>query len=292
MPTVRKPASKPSATPSSSARKPSGAKSSAKTSTAKTAAAAKSVDRKAEVTKRAAGDSAASRGAAKPATAARKTSTGKPMSGSASPRKSAAKSAPAARSATDRAGTVTARKPKGDQALSGAAARSGGKSTGAKRAIAKPVAAGGERATAASRKETTQRGVHAQARPGRAKASADSGHSATAERGGRRKLSASIAPDPVASSGKRAVSPKRAPTTEATVVEHISPAEAVAHIQELLQAKRERVRQGPGWPGAGTAHAPRHGGDAHAHPSSALSSEAAFSHTMAHQRGEQSKRKG
>jgi hypothetical protein len=66
----------------------------------------------------------------------------------------------------------------------------------------------------------------------------------------------------------------------------------VAHIQELLQAKRERVRQGPSWPGADTPLAPRQGSDAHALNTSALSSEAAFSHTMAHQRGEQSKRKG
>jgi hypothetical protein len=33
-------------------------------------------------------------------------------------------------------------------------------------------------------------------------------------------------------------------------VQHITPEEAVAHIQDLLQAKRERVRQGPSWPGA------------------------------------------
>jgi hypothetical protein len=34
---------------------------------------------------------------------------------------------------------------------------------------------------------------------------------------------------------------------------HISPEEAVAHIQALLHAKQERIKQGPTWPGATTS---------------------------------------
>jgi hypothetical protein len=79
-------------------------------------------------------------------------------------------------------------------------------------------------------------------------------------------------------------------TTEAPI-KHISPEEAVAHIQALLEAKQERVRQGPSWPGAEST--PHGGEDLHAaSASTGLSSEAAFSHSLAHERGEQSKRKG
>ena len=76
-------------------------------------------------------------------------------------------------------------------------------------------------------------------------------------------------------------------------VKHISPEEAVAHIQALLEARQERVRQGPSWPGAEAA--PVHGNhDVHALGSSSpgLPSEAAHGHGLAHERGEQSKRKG
>ncbi|MEP6899612.1 MAG: hypothetical protein ABI870_13875 [Rhodanobacter sp.] len=66
----------------------------------------------------------------------------------------------------------------------------------------------------------------------------------------------------------------------------------MAHIQALLEAKHERVRQGPTWPGAETA-VPHGGEDMHTtDASSGLSSEAAYGHALAHQRGEQSKRKG
>jgi hypothetical protein len=79
-------------------------------------------------------------------------------------------------------------------------------------------------------------------------------------------------------------------------IKHISPEEAVAHIQALLEAKQERVRQGPSWPGAEAAQQPTpDGADPHAVPSAAtggLSSEAAYGHALAHERGEQSKRKG
>ncbi|MET0330862.1 MAG: hypothetical protein ABW154_05460, partial [Dyella sp.] len=109
---------------------------------------------------------------------------------------------------------------------------------------------------------------------------------------GKRKTSAPAASSAVRSSGQRPAPRKRAPAKQGIAVEHISPAEAVAHIRELLDAKRERVRQGPNWPGAQSPQAASGGDDPHALNSSELSSEAAFSHTLAHQRGEQSKRKG
>ncbi|WP_170211487.1 hypothetical protein [Fulvimonas soli] len=46
-------------------------------------------------------------------------------------------------------------------------------------------------------------------------------------------------------------------------MKHISPEEAVAHIQDLLQAKRERVRQGPNWPGAAQQARPDNGSAGH-----------------------------
>ncbi|HEX7815685.1 hypothetical protein [Dyella sp.] len=57
---------------------------------------------------------------------------------------------------------------------------------------------------------------------------------------------------------------------------HISPEEAVAHIQALLDAKQERIKQGPNWPGAEQqahpteqSHPPQHGGE-HANHDSGL----------------------
>jgi len=67
----------------------------------------------------------------------------------------------------------------------------------------------------------------------------------------------------------------------------------VAHIQAVLEAKQERVRQGPSWPGA--AQTPNGSDDVHAAnstTSAGLSSEAAYGHALAHERGEQQKRKG
>jgi hypothetical protein len=78
-------------------------------------------------------------------------------------------------------------------------------------------------------------------------------------------------------------------------IHHISPAEAVEHIQALLEAKQERVRQGPTWPGAVTTQPAPAAVDPHAPAPAAsggLSSEAAFGHALAHERGDQSKRKG
>jgi hypothetical protein len=70
---------------------------------------------------------------------------------------------------------------------------------------------------------------------------------------------------------------------------HISQEEAVAHIQALLDAKRERVRQGPTWPtdqSSNTGYTP--GEDNHAAP--AASPEATYNQN-AHERGDQEKRK-
>jgi len=55
------------------------------------------------------------------------------------------------------------------------------------------------------------------------------------------------------------------------------------------------VRQGPTWPGAVAQQTPNSADDVHAVASKnagGLSSEAAYGHALAHERGEQSKRKG
>jgi hypothetical protein len=82
------------------------------------------------------------------------------------------------------------------------------------------------------------------------------------------------------------------PTLPPVEIEHISPQEAVEHIQALLDAKHERVRQGPTWPGAVTTQPAPNAPDPHAPASTGgISSEAAFGHALAHERGDQSKRK-
>jgi hypothetical protein len=88
---------------------------------------------------------------------------------------------------------------------------------------------------------------------------------------------------------KKTVPEQRA--TPDAPIQHISPEEAVAHIQALLEAKQDRVRQGPSWPGAEAAP---HGEDVRTLDSTAagVSSEAAYGHGLAHERGEQNKRKG
>ncbi|MBB5358457.1 hypothetical protein HDE76_001663 [Rhodanobacter sp. ANJX3] len=89
--------------------------------------------------------------------------------------------------------------------------------------------------------------------------------------------------------------PHKLPTLPEPEIHHISPAEAVEHIQALLEAKQERVRQGPTWPGAVTTQPSPDTPDPHAPMPAAgggLSSEAAFGHALAHERGDQSKRKG
>ncbi len=62
---------------------------------------------------------------------------------------------------------------------------------------------------------------------------------------------------------KKAVAKKAAPRNAAArrdaPIQHISPEEAVAHIQALLEAKQERVQQTPSWPDAGDAVSSRAG---------------------------------
>ena len=67
---------------------------------------------------------------------------------------------------------------------------------------------------------------------------------------------------------------------------HISPEEAVAHIQALLQAKQERVKQGPSWPGANASPQPGNG-DNHNHAGN-HGADAIHNH-VSHARGDQSK---
>jgi hypothetical protein len=70
----------------------------------------------------------------------------------------------------------------------------------------------------------------------------------------------------------------------------ITQEEAVANIQALLDAKRERVRQGPSWPSEGGAGGPAPASEAHEAP--AVPSPEATYANQAHERGEQAKRKG
>jgi hypothetical protein len=75
-------------------------------------------------------------------------------------------------------------------------------------------------------------------------------------------------------------------------VKHISPEEAVAHIQALLEVKHERVRQGPTWPDADPQS---HGGNAGMHPpvsgDMASNGDVADSHTLPAPRNDLGKRK-
>jgi hypothetical protein len=75
-------------------------------------------------------------------------------------------------------------------------------------------------------------------------------------------------------------------------IQHISQEDAVAKIQALLEAKQERVRQGPSWPDANLA--PPGSGSMELHPPIAGSGggEGSDARVLAPERGEQSKRKG
>jgi hypothetical protein len=73
-------------------------------------------------------------------------------------------------------------------------------------------------------------------------------------------------------------------------IQHISQEDAVAKIQALLEAKQERVRQGPSWPDADQAHPASNGADLHP-PISAEGGVGGDGRVLAPQRGEQSKRK-
>lgn len=64
----------------------------------------------------------------------------------------------------------------------------------------------------------------------------------------------------------------------------------MAKIQALLEAKQERVRQGPSWPDANLAQPGS--GSAELHLPVAPGGEAAGGRVLAPERGEQGKRKG
>ncbi|WP_036141976.1 hypothetical protein [Luteibacter sp. 9135] len=99
-------------------------------------------------------------------------------------------------------------------------------------------------------------------------------------------------PGPVANKPEPTVSKPASAATDHEPVQHISQEEAVAHIQALLDAKRERDRQAPTWPtgdaGHGTTSSPSSGDNGQA--STAPSPEATHAST-AHERGDQQKSK-
>jgi hypothetical protein len=74
-------------------------------------------------------------------------------------------------------------------------------------------------------------------------------------------------------------------------IQHISPEEAVAHIQALLDAKHERVQRGPSWPGANPTHAAGSNGQ-ELHPPVSGDGGAGDGRAQTSQRNEQGKRKG
>jgi len=73
-------------------------------------------------------------------------------------------------------------------------------------------------------------------------------------------------------------------------VHHISQEDAVAKIQALLEAKQERVRQGPSWPDANPQHPGSDGADLHP-PVSVEHGGEGDTRTLASQRGDQGRRK-
>jgi hypothetical protein len=73
-------------------------------------------------------------------------------------------------------------------------------------------------------------------------------------------------------------------------VHHISQEDAVAKIQALLEAKQERVRQGPNWPDANPQHPNSEVSDLHPPASVERGGEGA-TRTLASQRGDQGGRK-
>ena len=84
-----------------------------------------------------------------------------------------------------------------------------------------------------------------------------------------------------------------APTAGDEVVQHITQEEAVAHIQALLDAKRERDRQPPNWPTGepGSNPASVQPGD-EPNPTPKLPSAEATHANTSHERGDQQKNKG
>jgi hypothetical protein len=74
-------------------------------------------------------------------------------------------------------------------------------------------------------------------------------------------------------------------------IQHISQEDAVAKIQALLEAKQERVRQGPNWPDANPAQSGAHAAELHPPMAAEAGGEGGDGRVLAPQRGEQSKRK-
>ena len=93
---------------------------------------------------------------------------------------------------------------------------------------------------------------------------------------------------PASAAGKPATR-KRA-TVEAPI-HHISQEDAVAKIQALLEAKQERVRQGPSWPDANPAQPGTHAAELHPPMAAETGGEGGDGRVLAPQRGEQSKRR-
>ena len=83
---------------------------------------------------------------------------------------------------------------------------------------------------------------------------------------------------------------KRAPLE--APIHHISQEDAVAKIQALLEAKQERVQQGPSWPDANPSHPSSNGAEMHPPVSAEGGGEGGDGRVLAAQRGEQAKRKG
>jgi len=88
---------------------------------------------------------------------------------------------------------------------------------------------------------------------------------------------------------KKAAPRKPAALNDAPI-RHISPEEAVAHIQALLDAKHERDQRGPSWPGANPSHPAPNAADLH--PPVSGSGGGGDGPVLAAQRNEQGKRKG
>ncbi|NII54882.1 hypothetical protein [Luteibacter sp. SG786] len=104
---------------------------------------------------------------------------------------------------------------------------------------------------------------------------------------------ASAKPRSAPKAARKPARPQAPESTNETPVQHITQEEAVAHIQALLDAKRERDRQPPNWPtgeqhAAGTPDVTPGGSN----PAPKLPSPEASQPNMAHERGDQQKSKG
>jgi hypothetical protein len=191
--------------------------------------------------------------------------------------KSAAKKS-AARKASPSAGS-TRKKPAAKKAAKKAipikkTAKKAASKAPAKKAIIKQTSAKKAVKKSTARKSTTP----APAKQGKVAGKTPVAKSAAASR---------TVPKP-ASAAKRipARTPSASPPDGSGEPAHISPDQAVAHIQALLQAKQERIKRGPAWPGAKPAPKAVNGSSQHG-GSQALGAV----HHLAHARGDQPKGK-